>query len=63
MHCYIHKGDYKRNINTNDIVLTKDYMKPIQRMKNGNYRMKAGLVYTCFSTDFLIEEADKWRDE
>lgn len=62
LHCYIHKGDYKRNVNTNDIVLTKDYMKPIQRMKNGNYKMKAGLVYTCFSTDFLIEEADKWRD-
>ncbi|OLA09726.1 MAG: hypothetical protein BHW12_03695 [Coprobacillus sp. 28_7] len=63
LHCYIHKGDYKRNINTNDIMLTKDYMKPIQRMENGNYKMKAGLVYTCFSTDFLIEEADKWRDE
>lgn len=25
--------------------------------------MKSGLVYTCFSTDFLIEEADAWRDE
>ena len=25
--------------------------------------MKSGLVYTCFSTDFLIEEADPWRTE
>ena len=25
--------------------------------------MKAGLVYLCFSTDFLIEEADEWRWE
>ena len=25
--------------------------------------MKAGLVYLCFSTDFLIEEADEWRVE
>lgn len=25
--------------------------------------MKAGIVYTCFSTDFLIEEADEWRDD
>ena len=23
--------------------------------------MKSGIVYTCFSTDFLIEEADEWR--
>ena len=25
--------------------------------------MKSGIVYTCFSTDFLIEEADEWREE
>ena len=25
--------------------------------------MKSGLVYMCFSTDFLIEEADEWRSE
>lgn len=23
--------------------------------------MKSGIVYLCFSTDFLIEEADSWR--
>ena len=25
--------------------------------------MKSGLVYMCFSTDFLVEEADEWRSE
>ena len=25
--------------------------------------MKPGIVYLCFSTDFLIEEADEWRKE
>lgn len=25
--------------------------------------MKSGIVYTCFSSDFLIEEADDWRKE
>lgn len=63
LHCYIHKGDFKRNVNTNDIVQTKDFEKPIQKLKNGNYKMKAGLVYVCFSTDFLIEEADIWRND
>ncbi len=62
-YCYIHKGDSKRNINTNEIVLTKDFKKPIDKLKNGNYKMKSGLVYLCFSTDFLIEEADEWRKE
>lgn len=63
LHCYIHKGDMKRNVNTNDIVQTKDFYKPIEKLKNGSYKMKGGLVYLCFSTDFLIQEADKWREE
>lgn len=62
LHCYIHKGDAKRKINTNEIVKTKDFNKPIAKLKNGTYRMKSGLIYTCFSTDFLIEEADIWRN-
>ena len=63
LHCYIHKGDYKRGINTSDIVRTKDFGKPIEKLKNGSYKMKSGMVYLCFSTDFFIEEADEWRDE
>ena len=63
MHCYIHKGDAKRGINTNDIVKTKDFRKPVEKLKNGSYKLKSGIVYTCFSTDFLIQEADGWREE
>lgn len=63
LHCYIHKGDMKRGIDTNVITKTKDFYKPIEKKKNGQYKMKSGLVYLCFSTDFLIEEADGWRDE
>lgn len=63
LHCYIHKGDVKRNIDTESIIKTKDFNKPIEKLKNGNYKMKSGLIYVCFSTDFLIEEADNWRPE
>ena len=63
LHCYIHKGDAKRGVDTNDIVKTKDFYKPIEMLKNGNYKMKSGIVYLCFSTDFLIKEADEWRNE
>lgn len=63
LHCYIHKGDLKRGIDTNNIVKTKDFYKPAIRLENGNYKMKSGMVYMCFSTDFLIEEADEWRNE
>lgn len=63
LHCYIHKGDAKRGVDTGDIVRTKDFHKPVERLKNGNYKMKPGIVYTGFSTDFLIEEADEWRPD
>lgn len=63
LHCYIHKGDAKRQVNTNDIVQTRDFAKPVERLKNGNFRMKSGLVFLGFSTDFFIEEADEWRGE
>lgn len=63
LHCYIHKGDLKRGIDTGNIVKTADFYKPIERLKSGSYKMKPGLVYLCFSSDFLLEEADEWRGE
>lgn len=61
-YCYIHKGDAKRGVDTGSIVKLDGFDAPVKRNKNGEYRMKGGqLVYLCFSTDFLIEEADPWR--
>lgn len=63
-YCYIHKGDAKRGIDTNNVVKTDKFYAPIERNKNGEYRIKSGqTVYMCFSTDFLIEDADEWRKE
>ncbi|MDE6614494.1 MAG: phage Gp37/Gp68 family protein [Clostridia bacterium] len=63
-YCYIHKGDFKRNIDTNNIVKTENFYAPIAKNKSGEYKIKSGqTVYLCFSTDFLIEDADEWRSE
>ena len=63
-YCYIHKGDAKRGMDTNNIVKSKNFDAPIAKNKNGEYKMKSGkLVYVCFSSDFLLEDADVWRDE
>ncbi len=63
-YCYIHKGDSKRNIDTNDIVKTDNFYAPVVKTKSGEYKIKSGQTeYLCFSTDFLIEDADEWRDE
>lgn len=62
--CYIHKGDAKRGVDTSNIERTNNFYAPIARLKKGEYKMKSGQrVYLCFSSDFLIEEADRWRDE
>ena len=53
-HCYIHKGDVKRGVDTSAVVKTKDFYKPVERLKNGSYKMKSGQVYLCFSTDFFL---------
>ena len=59
LHCYIHKGNAKHGVDTSMIVKTKDFEKPVAQIKKGGYKMKPGLVYLGFSTDFLIEDAEK----
>lgn len=62
--CYTHKGNQKRGEDTDQIVKTEKFYAPVEKDKKGNYKMKTGqLVFLCFSTDFLIEEADEWRKE
>ncbi len=64
LNCYIHKGDKKRNVDTNNIEKTDNFYAPIAKNKKGEYKIKAKqLVYLCFSSDFLIKEADPWRKE
>ena len=63
-YCYIHKGDYKKGIDTNIVMKTEKFYAPIEKTKSGAYKMKSGqLVFLCFTSDFLIEDADEWRTE
>ena len=63
-YCYIHKGDSKKGIDTNKIVKTDKFDYPIRKNKDGTYKVKSGkMIYLCFSSDFLIEEADEYREE
>ena len=63
-HCYVYRGDAKRGIDSSLITQTKSFDLPIQKKRNGDYKIPAGsMVYTCFTSDFLIKEADEWRKE
>lgn len=63
-YCYIHKADHKKGLDTNIVTKTEKFYAPVEKNQNGAYKMRSGqTVYVCFSSDFLIEEADKWRVE
>ncbi len=62
--CYIHSADTRKGIDTNLIEKTDQFDRIIRKNKKGEYVVKSGqLVYVCFSSDFLIEEADEWRSD
>ena len=64
LNCYIYRGDARRGVDTSIVYKTDKFDNPIQVKKNGEYKTASGsMFFTCFSTDFLIEEADQWRDE
>lgn len=62
--CYIHKGDFRRGVDTSVITKTNNFTAPIDKNKKGEYKIKSGqTVYLCFSSDFLLEDADPWRSQ
>ena len=63
--CYMYYLDKVRNKNGRDIYRTKSgFTYPLQKDKNGNYKVKSGeMIRVCMTSDFFLEEADDWREE
>ncbi len=62
--CYIHKGDYKRGIDTDKFTISPSFHNLIKKKKNGEYLLKSGKkIYMCFCSDFFLPEADSFRPE
>ena len=63
-HCYVYRTDGKYGKDSSMVTKTEKFDLPLLRKKNGTYKIPSGnLVYTCFTSDFLIEDADEWRAE
>lgn len=63
-HCYVYRGDSRRDVDSAVVTQTKNLDLPIRRKRNGEYKIPSGtLVYTCFTSDFLVEDADGWRPD
>lgn len=57
--------DKQFNRDSTIVTKTKNFDLPIRQNAQGKYQLKndEGIVYTCLSSDFFIEEADQWRPE
>ena len=63
--CYVYFFDEQRGCDASKIYKIKNnFNYPIQRDKNGQYKIKSGEeIGTCLTSDFFLEEADIWRNE
>lgn len=63
-HCYVYRRDAKYDIDSSTVKKNKVFDLPVSKNRNGEYKIKSGeTVYTCFTSDFFLEEADEWRKE
>lgn len=64
VNCYVYRTDGKHGIDSSVVVKTKSFGLPVRKKRDGSYKVGAGeMVYTCFSSDFFVEDADEWRGE
>lgn len=63
-HCYVYRMDARYEKDASDVKRNAAFNLPVRKNRKGNYKLPAGeKVYTCFSSDFFLEEADEWRAE
>lgn len=61
--CYVYRADAKYGRDSSLVRQTKNFSLPV-RMGRGGYTIPPGeTVWTCFSSDFLVADADAWRPE
>lgn len=64
-HCYVYRRDAMSGVaDSSNVVRNADFALPVRRDRHGRYRIAPGTtVYTCFTSDFFVGEADVWRSE
>ncbi|MBQ0134794.1 MAG: DUF5131 family protein [Clostridiales bacterium] len=64
--CYVYRQDarYGSAVESSLCRKTASFRLPLQIRRTGEYKLAPGsVIYTCFTSDFLLEDADIWRAE
>lgn len=61
-HCYVYRQDKQYKKDSSVVTKTQNFDLPIRKNRKGEYKIPSGeIIYTCFTSDFFVEEADEWR--
>ena len=62
--CYVYRIDTTHDKDSSIVAKTRNFDLAVRRGRNGEYKLICDeYVYTCFSSDFFLEDADQWRTE
>jgi protein gp37 len=62
--CYVYRTDARFGRDSSAVARTKSFDLPVRKNRRGDYIVPSGnILYTCFTSDFFLEEADGWRAE
>ena len=63
-HCYVYRRDAEYEEDSIVVTKTASFNLPIRRDRSGNWKIPSGtLMWTCFTSDFFIEEADELMEQ
>lgn len=65
-YCYVYRQDEMYGAESLSSLCRKtgNFNLPIKKKRDGSYKIPSGkVVFTCFTSDFLLKDADVWRSE
>lgn len=62
--CYMYRRDAEFGKDSSVVEKTSSFDLPMQKKRDGSYKLESGeTVFACMTSDFFVEEADRWRAE
>ena len=64
VNCYVYRSDARYGSDASQVRKNASFYLPIRIKRGGGYYYAPGTFFwTCFTSDFLLEDADPWREE